>query len=422
MDEADKQSKAFNKTKLKSVRDKLIVLRDMESQLREIETIIMPHIDEREVERLTKLRDVKLRHWNKCVDVLIDMPDVSIEATELTIAINNLEAEVVEFKIKITDYHNQDGNKECSLCGQVITNKHINKECAYLSEQITNRTNSIHETRIKLKYLLKQVANRKATEENCEQIERIYLKAEDELKEAKHQRELRQERIDRMLDLERRTITGSMEVITACTIQNYTPDIKHYDDMIKLQTQKLRCMHEHIDDLDMKKEYVQFWVDGFSNKGIKADIIDSVIPYLNERVGRYADILTDGEIEVSFENVKRLKSGELRDALEISCGRRSGGTTYKGISEGEKKRVDLCQALALRDLVASRGSQSLEFMFLDECFEALDSIGVDRVVTLLEELHKKCKCIYVSTHISELKGNFDDSITVINEKGISSIV
>ena len=180
---------------------------------------------------------------------------------------------------------------------------------------------------------------------------------------------------------------------------------------------KRRELKRHQD----RSELYEFWKVGFSNSGIKSLILDSVVPFLNAQSNKFSDILTAGEIEIEFNTESPLKSGAVRDKLSVACKKVSGGDNYGSISGGEKRRAEICQSLAIRELVVSRGAKGINLLVLDEVFDSLDPVGIEKTINLIHELNKRNSSIFVITHSPNLKDEFDNVITVENENGVSTL-
>lgn len=74
------------------------------------------------------------------------------------------------------------------------------------------------------------------------------------------------------------------------------------------------------------------------------------------------------------------------------------------MSGGETFVVSLVLALALSSQLQLKGNVQLEFFFLDEGFGTLDSVLLDRVIEILEEIKWKEKIkIGIISHVEELK-------------------
>mgnify|MGYP003627872003 CR=1 FL=1 len=168
-------------------------------------------------------------------------------------------------------------------------------------------------------------------------------------------------------------------------------------------------------------QYLEFWKKGFSRQGIRSFMLDRVIPFLNERVNKYLGILTDGGIQVEFNAVKKLASGEYRENFHVAVTNTRAAQTYEGNSGGEKRRIDLAVSLAINDLIAGRAGKRFNILLLDEVFENIDETGTYYVVKVLEELARSRSSVFVITHQDSLSDYFHNEIEVHRLDGKSTI-
>lgn len=171
----------------------------------------------------------------------------------------------------------------------------------------------------------------------------------------------------------------------------------------------------------------KFWETAFSDKGssaqppIKSYLFDSIVPVLDELARQYSEVLTSGSIEVQFNTVTALKSGELRDRFSVSVINKHGAADYRGDSGGERRKVDLAIMFALHSLARIRSGSLINILCLDEILDSLDSEGCERVMVLLREMAKSIPIIFVITHNENLKMLFNNKIIIQKKDGVSSI-
>jgi DNA repair exonuclease SbcCD ATPase subunit len=178
-----------------------------------------------------------------------------------------------------------------------------------------------------------------------------------------------------------------------------------------------------LQELKAEYPYVEFWVKGFGKKGIQSFLIDSSIPYLNERANAYISALSNGYGSIEFRTTKDLASGGSSETFQIVTSYAYGGNTGTScISGGEETRSDLSIFFARGDLASLRASVVLAFRFLDEPFESLDRQGCEQVVKVLrQEVVPHIGTIFVTTHQDDLKMHFDRRLLITKENGVSRI-
>jgi len=172
---------------------------------------------------------------------------------------------------------------------------------------------------------------------------------------------------------------------------------------------------------DRKLKSCEFWVEGFSTKGIRSLLLDGVVGSLNTNAEFYSDMLTGGAIDIGFSTQKQLKSGEFRDSFTITTSNVSGATEYAANSKGERRRIDLCVALAIADLLSSRSSKRFNIIVLDEVFDNLDESGKEAVMALLDYLSTVRESVFVITHLESLKSQFPNEVRVVRSQGSAEI-
>lgn len=174
--------------------------------------------------------------------------------------------------------------------------------------------------------------------------------------------------------------------------------------------------------LEIELNHLQWWNRGFGNQGLKSYLLDSVVPYLTTRAQHYADILSGGDLTITFSTQTKLKSGEMRERFEVQVVNRSGADVYHGNSDGEKQRIDLAVGWALGDLAATRAKKPIRFKGLDEPFTNLDETGEDGVVRLLHAVLSEYETILCVTHSTHLRSQFPQELVVTKERDVSTIV
>lgn len=155
----------------------------------------------------------------------------------------------------------------------------------------------------------------------------------------------------------------------------------------------------------------------FSPKGVRAEILDKVTPFLNERTNYYLSILSDGNIQVEW-NTQYLNSlGEISEKFNIELTSEEAAVTYRGLSGGEKKKVILACNFALRDLVIQRSNEDYNIFFGDEIDHGLSGVGLEKLMSILSDLAETT--IVISQH--DLSGMVDQIATVEKVNGVSRI-
>ena len=158
----------------------------------------------------------------------------------------------------------------------------------------------------------------------------------------------------------------------------------------------------------------------FGPAGVRAHILDTVTPFLNDRTKEYLGALSDGTIHATWNTLTKTAKGELREKFSIEVINTKGGGSFGLISGGEKRKVRLACAMALQDLVASRATKPINLFMADEVDEALDDAGLERLMGVLERKAKERGTVLVISHRS-LSDWIDQVITVTKEGGLATV-
>jgi DNA repair protein SbcC/Rad50 len=86
----------------------------------------------------------------------------------------------------------------------------------------------------------------------------------------------------------------------------------------------------------------------------------------------------------------------------------------KTLSGGEKFMASLSLSLGLADTVAAEaGGVMLDTIFIDEGFGALDSVALDRVMEVLDELRAGGRSVGVVSHVDEMRSRIPSRLHVV---------
>lgn len=158
----------------------------------------------------------------------------------------------------------------------------------------------------------------------------------------------------------------------------------------------------------------------FGPAGVRAHILDTVTPFLNERTADYLSALSDGNITAVWSTLSTTAKGDLKEKFNIEVENDKGAESFAGLSGGEKRKVRLATMLALQDLVASRASKPIALWIGDEIDDALDPAGLERLMGVLERKARERGTVLVVSH-AELRDWIDNVVTVTKKGGYSTI-
>jgi len=163
-------------------------------------------------------------------------------------------------------------------------------------------------------------------------------------------------------------------------------------------TKDIEESRKKVEKFDMFLEVAQFWKTGFSSAGIPSMLIDEAIPYMNERVEHYLDLLTNGRYIVSFDTLAETKSGEFRDKISVHVlDTHTKANSRVQLSGGQTRIIDIAIILTLGDLLSRIQNVSFNILLFDEIFDALDEQNIQYVSKVLSKI-KIGKALYIISH------------------------
>jgi exonuclease SbcC len=152
--------------------------------------------------------------------------------------------------------------------------------------------------------------------------------------------------------------------------------------------------------------------EAFSKRGVPAMIIETAVPELERTANELLARMTEGRMHVRIETQREIKTGELREALDIIISDELGSRPYELYSGGEAFRIDFAIRIALSRLLANRAGAQLRSLFIDEGFGTQDARGREYLVSAINSIQNDFDLILVITHIDELKEAFPTRIEV----------
>lgn len=160
--------------------------------------------------------------------------------------------------------------------------------------------------------------------------------------------------------------------------------------------------------------------DVFGQSGVRAHILDTVTPFLNEKTAEYLGQLSDGNISAIWCTLALTAKSEYREKFNIAVTNDKGAKSFAGLSGGEKRKVRIATAMALQDLVASRATKPIGLFIADEVDDALDGAGLERLMGILDQKARDKGTVLVISHNS-LSDWIREVVTVKKENGASTV-
>jgi len=184
-----------------------------------------------------------------------------------------------------------------------------------------------------------------------------------------------------------------------------------YDQCLKLKEEKNKMEKELAGSYKEKNIYEKLIV-AFGKNGIQALIIENALPEIEEEANKLLAKLTNNSTQVAMESLKDLKSGKLKETLDIKISDELGVRDYELYSGGEAFRIDFSIRIALSKLLARRAGTKLRTLIIDEGFGTQDEEGLENIVEAIRSISDDFDKILVITHLDTLKNAFPVKIEV----------
>lgn len=143
-----------------------------------------------------------------------------------------------------------------------------------------------------------------------------------------------------------------------------------------------------------------------SKDGIQGMLIEHVLPEIEHEANILLAKLTDNQAQLQFESLRGLKSGVLKETLDIKIADALGTRPYELFSGGEAFRIDFALRLAISKLLARRAGASVQTLIIDEGFGSQDEEGLHYIMESLYAIQHEFAKIIIVSHLPTMKDQF----------------
>lgn len=178
---------------------------------------------------------------------------------------------------------------------------------------------------------------------------------------------------------------------------------------------------KQVSDLKVTLLDLDSLIYAFSKKGIQIDLINNVLPDIEQEVNNVLNTLFNG-VSIEFTTQMDTKSNTTIETLDIIIHDKNGDRYYDTYSGGEKFRIDLALHIGLSKFLTKRADSSIEFFMIDEGLGSQDDEGKELFIDLINKLKLMFKQIFVITHIDYIKDAFDDKLFISKDNLNGSII
>ena len=167
-------------------------------------------------------------------------------------------------------------------------------------------------------------------------------------------------------------------------------------------------------DLSEKKQeivYHDFAYSLLKDDGVKTKIIRKYLPFINQQVNRYLQMM---DFYINFhldEEFKETVKSPIHEDF-----------SYSSFSEGEKMRIDLALLFTWREVARVKNSVNTNLLIMDEVFDSsLDGFGTDEFLKIIRYVIKDAN-IFVISHKQDMQDKFESVLKFDKVKGFSRMV
>jgi DNA repair exonuclease SbcCD ATPase subunit len=207
--------------------------------------------------------------------------------------------------------------------------------------------------------------------------------------------------------------------------QRQIRDLEHEIQTITENLANRNTEHEKLDEFksnlqqtieylaDKKQEIVHhdFAYSLLKDDGVKTKIIRKYLPFINQQVNRYLQMM---DFYINFhldEEFKETVKSPIHEDF-----------SYSSFSEGEKMRIDLALLFTWREVARVKNSVNTNLLIMDEVFDSsLDGFGTDEFLKIIRFVIKDAN-IFVISHKHDMQDKFESITKFDKVKGFSRMV
>ena len=371
-------------------------------------------------DKLNKLETIKtqLRNNQSPVDNQeIKKLDREINGYQTTLSQGQAQTKVIKDRLaqNLATYKRiQTGQQTtCELCGSVLEDKHKQLELTNLGKKIKldmeNYKNFMHDidtTKQAIEATTKERNRIQADQDRIYEQNKIIQVKLDEVNETYHKLQVEQQNYDDQLR-QKAYIEQTIKSLKANPIEEPKNLVNaNYDQDLASSEKRIQVYQQQAKDLKKLDKI-------YSDKGVKATALSLVIPYLNQKLSKYLEELTQGRMNAYLSSTSKTKTGKVQEQISLNVESEVMGDEYQELSSGEKQRVGIALNLAFMNYLADQIG-GVNLCFFDEIFDHLDQSAIDSVVDILKGLKYEISNVIVISHNNDLlyNDNFDTHIRV----------
>jgi len=197
-------------------------------------------------------------------------------------------------------------------------------------------------------------------------------------------------------------------------IQRFTDQLANRNIEHEKLAELEKGLQDTIEELASKREEMTYYDFAYSllkDDGVKTKIIKRYIPFINQQVNRYLQLM-DFYINFTLDE-------EFNETVKSPI---HEDFSYSSFSEGEKMRIDLALLFTWREVARAKNSVNTNLLIMDEVFDSsLDGFGTEEFLKIVRYIIKGAN-IFIITHKTELIDKFENCIRFDKVKGFSRMI
>lgn len=213
--------------------------------------------------------------------------------------------------------------------------------------------------------------------------------------------------------------TENQIVGTQRQLQSNDPknQIKELEEILTKLSEKVNIINESLQTLTSEMEYTNYIEKLLvPSSDFRTNILEKYLVFLNQSIENFCPLLLPN-LKITLCVDSRRNGIDLKT---VWADKRKA--TYKSLSGGEKRRLDIILLLSIQQFLFEHSGVSTNVVFFDESFEGTDQEGINNIINTLQYSFSDDICVYVITHDDNLKNRFDAVLQITKVDGISEII
>jgi len=205
---------------------------------------------------------------------------------------------------------------------------------------------------------------------------------------------------------------------------------EQWDAVLQTCKSALHDMHNDAEHMRQKMAHNMATIDHLSflkwtlsKEGFPSYVIENSFAAFKSYANQYLSKLTRESMVLDIVPQKELKTGALKEEIDITIIVGDRRVNYWGLSDGQRQKVNICLLFALYKLCKERGINQFDFMLLDEVLDlSLADGGCADAIQLIKDMNHEIHTIVVISHKDSIKNDFDHLIDVYRGSGGVSVI